>query len=276
MLLGSMESDMTCGTQAAQVLLEQRYKDMARRNIRPLPTFDEAGFRCCSQFEEDGILLYIFSLIGVTNKTAVEICAGDGIQCNSANLIINHGWHGYLFDGDRKNVVRGSQYYRRHKDTFLWPPKLTHAWITAENVDRTLQDAGVEGEVDLLSVDVDGMDYWIWKAINCINPRVVVCETHNVIPADKALTVPYDRSFKISVEDYHGASLAAMTKLAKEKGYRLAGTHRYGFNAFFIRNGVGEELLPAVGVQDCLLHPYAKHRSRDAWPKVGNLPWEQV
>src|SRR5262249_19682651 len=150
----------------------------------------------------------------------VEICAGNGRECLCANLIINHGWWGYLFDGDERNVNDGVRFFSNHKDTFLCPPKFTRAWITAENVNEEIARAGVKGVVDLLSLDIDGMDYWVWKAITIIEPRVVVCETHNQIPADQALTVPYDPNFVYKSEDFRGASLAAMCKLAKEKGYR--------------------------------------------------------
>jgi hypothetical protein len=263
-------------SQETQILLMLHYKDLVRRNIRPLPTFDEVGFRCHSQFEEDGILLYIFSLVGTTAKVAVEICAGDGTECNTTNLILNHGWNGFLFDGNPRLVEKGKDFFSKHKDTFLWPPQFNHAWITAENVNKVVRDAGTSGEIDLLSLDIDGMDYWIWKALDCIEPRVVVCETHNVIGPDKPLTVPYDPNFKIQIPDYRSASLAAMAKLASQKGYRLVGAHRYGFNAFFLRNGIGDDLLPSVPVSSCLLHPSAQHAMRETWPKVKDLQWVEV
>ena len=68
-----------------------------------MPSFREVGFKAYSQFEEDGILLYIFSIIGVSNKKVVEICVGDGTECMAANLLINHGWEGLLFDGSEEN-----------------------------------------------------------------------------------------------------------------------------------------------------------------------------
>jgi len=268
--------DKISNSQEIQVLLTQHYKSLLAGDQRPLPSFEEVGFRCHSQFEEDGILLYLFSIIGATNRTAVEICAGDGIQCNTANLIINHGWKGFLFDGELNNVEKGQKYYAANKKTFLWPPAFTQAWITAENVNEILKSAGVQGKIDLLSLDIDGMDYWVWKAIDCIQPRVIVCETHNVIPSEKALTVPYDAGFVVKTPDYHSASLAAMAKLAAEKGYRLVGTHRYGFNAFFVRNGIADGLLPAVSAASCLQHPYSKHARDVRWPKVKDLKWIEV
>jgi hypothetical protein len=259
----------------AQLALFHMYRDLVQRGV-PLPRLDEVGFRCHSQFEEDGILLFLFAVIGYGNKTAVEICAGNGIECNTANLILNHGWWGYLFDGDERRVAIGTAFYRDSVDTFLYPPRFKHAWITAENVNDLIRGAGIEGEIDLLSLDVDGMDYWIWRAIECIRPRVVVCETHNIIAPDDALTIPYDPHFVISVPDHHSASLAAMAKLAAEKGYRLVGTHRYGFNAFFILNGIADELLPAVTPRECLKDPYSREGHAVRWPRVSRREWVRV
>jgi hypothetical protein len=264
----------TMSSKEAQLALYHTYRDMASRGI--VPRFSDVGFRRHSQFEEDGILLFIFALIGTTNKTAVEICAGDGIECMSTNLILNHGWWGYLFDGNERKVERGRAFFRNAKDTFLYPPKFTHAWITAENVNDLISKSGIAGDIDLLALDIDGMDYWVWKAIKCIRPRVVVCETHNVIGAGDPLTIPYDPNFIITVPDYHSASLAAMTKLAEEKGYRLVGTHRYGFNAFFILKEVAADILPSVTPAQCLQDPYTLEARSVSWPKVKNMNWIRV
>jgi hypothetical protein len=241
-----------------------------------VPRFSDVGFRCHSQFEEDGILLFIFALVGTTNKKAVEICAGDGTECMSTNLILNHGWWGYLFDGNERKVGRGRVFFGHARDTCLHPPRFTHAWVTAENVNDLITAAGVGGDIDLLALDIDGMDYWVWKAIQCIRPRVVVCETHNIIDAGDALTVPYDPAFVITTPDYHSASLAAMTKLAEEKGYRLVGTHRYGFNAFFVLNDIAKDVLPSVTPAQCLQDPYTLNARAVRWPKVKDMNWTRV
>lgn len=243
---------------------------------KSVPCLSEVGFRCYSQFEEDGILLFIFALIGVTNKTVVEICAGDGRECMSTNLLLNHGWWGYLFDGDEKKVNKGRDFFKNSSDTFLYPPKFTHAWVTAENVNHLISEAGITGDIDLFSLDIDGMDYWVWKAITCVKPRVVVCETHNIIAPDLAITVPYDPKFIMTDPDYCSASLAAMTKLADEKGYRLVGTNRYGFNAFFILKELAVDLLPTVTPDQCLSDPFTKNARAMRWPKVKDKHWVNV
>jgi len=100
-----------------QLVLYHYYKDLASRG--QVPRFCDVGFRCHSQFEEDGKLLFIFALLGSTNKTTVEICAGDGTECMSANLILKHGWWGHLFDGDPGSVDRGRAFFGAARETFL-------------------------------------------------------------------------------------------------------------------------------------------------------------
>jgi hypothetical protein len=260
----------------AQKAVMQQYRLLASVGTDRLPALADVGFRKYSQFEEDGILLYIFSLVPPVNRTCVEICAGDGRQCNTANLIINHGWWGHLFDGDERNVTEGRAFFARHKDTFLHPPRFTKAWITAEHVNDLVAQSGARGPVDLLSLDIDGMDYWIWKAITVIEPQVVVCETHNPIPPDLALTVPYDPQFACQSENYRGASLAAMCKLGREKGYRLVGAHRFGFNAFFLKNGVGEQFFPEVDAASCVQDPFSELARRERWPLAKQFDWQKV
>lgn len=260
----------------AQKTLMHQYRLMASTGDMSPGSMREVGFRKYSQFEEDGILLYIFSLLPPVNRTCVEICAGDGRECNTANLIINHGWWGHLFDGNDQNVKTGKEFFSQCKDTFIYPPRFTKAWITAENVNELIATSGANGPIDLLSLDLDGMDYWIWKAITVIQPQVVVCETHNVIPADKALTVPYDPGFVYASSNYRGASLMAMCKLGREKGYRLVGTHRFGFNAFFVKNGLGEEFFPEVDVASCVQDPFSELARKERWPQVKECNWEQV
>jgi len=143
-------------------------------------------------------------------------------------------------------------------------------------VNGLLEKSGITGPIDLLSLDLDGMDYWIWNAITVIQPQVVVCETHNQIPHDRSLTVPSDPKFTFQSEDFRGASLGAMCKLAKRKGYRLIGVHRFGFNAFFLKNGVGEKFFPAVEPASCMSDPATQALLKEKWPEVRNFNWVEV
>jgi hypothetical protein len=158
---------LAAADKGTQILLALQYRQLLQGE-NTLPGFGDVEFRCYSQNGEDGILHYIFSLIGTTNKKSVEVCAGDGIECNSANLIINHGWVGLLFDGSENNVTIARQFYSKCQETYFYPPTLVHAWITAENINELISSHGFCGEIDLLSLDMDGVDYWIWKAIEVL------------------------------------------------------------------------------------------------------------
>ena len=266
----------------AQVLLRFGYQVLLNAGLK-LPSLDEVGFKVFSQTDEDGILLFIFSVIGTTNRMCVEICAGDGIECNTANLIINHGWYGLLVDGNEALVRRGLEFYKKHPFTFIWPPRFVHAWVTRDNVNKIIEENGFRGEIDLLSIDMDGVDYWIWEAIDVIDPRVVVVEYQDIIGPERALTVPYSDDFCArkypmtnGLPNFCGASLPAFVKLARKKGYRLVGCNRYGYNAFFIKNPIGEKEIPEVDIRECFKHPKVQWGMRERFPTVEDLPWVEV
>jgi hypothetical protein len=244
-------------------------------------SFKDYGFRVYSQYEEDGLLLFIFAAIGFETKRVVEMSAGDGRECMATNLIINHQFDGLLFDGSKQLVRAGRKFFAKHRDTFWNPPSFQHAWITAKSINDLLARHGFVGQVDLLSLDLDGIDYWIWKAIEVIQPRVCVFETNNIIPSDLALTVPYSDDFDSSWKKpppqqyFRSVSLKAMTELSNRKGYRLIGAHRHGFNVFFMRDDVGTEIFPAITVEQ--VHDNsATRKARIAWPSLKDLPWVTV
>ena len=131
----------------------------------------------------------------------------------------------------------------------------------------------------MLSIDIDGMDYWVWKAIEAISPRVVVAECNNLWEPEAAVTIPYDPNFVSDAPEYYaGASLAALNKLAREKGYRLIGANRYGFNAFFLRNDIDEaqKYFPEVTPAECQTHPYCVYARTVKKEKIAHRKWTNI
>lgn len=267
--------------QISQLSLRLQYRELARCNA-PLPALFETEFRAYSQNGEDGILWFLFSLLGTTNRRAVEICAGDGVECNAANLVINHTWSALLVDGDAAQIARGQDFYRQCRNTCVSPPVLAQAWITAETVNDIVAKHGFAGEIDLLSLDLDGNDYWVWKALTAVRPRVVVLEFNGSAGPDRRLTISYDPAFRFdfSITPYRvGASLAAFTALAAEKGYRLVGVQSLGFNAFFVREDVQSDWLPTRTPGEC----YAGTPRLSDWRPAhldqlltGDQSWDEV
>ncbi len=240
--------------QVSQRLLFHYYQDCAKAGKRI--ALSDTGFSNFTQFEDDGIILFLFATLGTTNKTYIEIGSDDGVNSNSANLILNFGWQGLFIDGNPSSIKRGRHFYHKYPTPWARPPKFLCAKLTRENVNQLIAEAGFTGEVDFLSIDIDGNDYWIWDALKVVNPRVVMIETHVEFGYNN-IVVPYDPGYFFPGKHpvYHGASPVAMNHLAKRKGYRLVGANSYGFNAVFVRNDTGQDLLPEVSVESILQHP---------------------
>ena len=251
--------------QIVQRSLFHQYQQLAKRD--ELPALCDTGFRVFSQFEEDGKLLFIFSVIGMNTRTFVEIGSDDGVNSNSANLYFNFGWHGLFVDGNPRSIKRGTRFFNKYPHPWFYKPKLVCAKVTRENINSLLADAGMKGEIDLLSIDIDGNDYWIWDAIEVVVPRVVIIETHNEFGLND-IVVPYDPGYSFPGKHpvYHGASPVAMTKLARKKGYRLVGANELGFNFIFIRNGIADQQIPEVSVESVLQHPSVEEGYRKFEP----------
>jgi hypothetical protein len=265
--------------QQIQRSVVNQYKLFKLQSRAPYKNIQEAGFRAYSQFEEDGIILYVLSMIGFKTRRVVEMCCGSGDECMATNLILNHGFDGYLFDGDAENVRRARAFFKAQQDCHLYGPTIIKSWITAENVNQLMVQAECVGEVDLFSLDIDGNDYWVLRALEAINPRLLILETHNVIPSDKSLTIPYRPDFSAhssTHEDFRGVSLLAMVKLCEKRGYRLIGAHRHGFNAFFLRNDEGIEFFPEVSIQQVHDNHWTRINQRNRWPPVAEMPWQIV
>lgn len=248
------------------------YSDCAK--MKEVPSITETGFRVFSQFEEDGKLLFIFSVLGMTNKTFVEFGSDDGVNSNSANLYFHHGWTGLYMDGNPKAIERGKRFFSKYPHPHMHPPKFVCSYINRENINRLLFEAGMTGEIGLLSIDIDGNDYWVWDSIEIIKPQVVIIETHNEFGLND-IVVPYDADYVYPGKHpvYHGASPTAMTKLAKKKGYRLVGANELGYNFIFIKNGLAEDLIPEVTPESLLHHP-SNMEARKRFEEVKD--WEYV
>jgi len=262
-----------------QVKLLEIYRRQSADNQGEKLNFENISFRNFSQNGEDGIILYIFAAIGFTNRKVIEIGCGNGVECNSANLLIHHDFEGLLIDADPMNIRYGKAYYRRHRDVRTWQPQLVDSLVTAENINNLIKQNDFQGAIDLLSIDIDGMDYWVWKAIETVSPRVVVAECNNLWEPEAVVTIPYDPNFVSDAPEYYaGASLAALNKLAREKGYRLIGANRYGFNAFFLRNDIdrAQKYFPEVTPAACQTHPYCVYARTVKKEKIAQREWTNI
>jgi len=193
---------------------------------------DQIGQHECKVFSqngEDGVIEFIFANIGTTNKRYVEFGCDGGHECQARYLTEQCGWSGLLMDGGD------------------WGPSVTKEFITAENVNDIFIKYGVPREPDLLSIDIDGNDYWVRKALMDYRPRVIVHDYNGLFKPPVSITIAYDPQFVWSGNDYATASLAAFVKLNKTMGYTLVYCEKNGVNAFFIRDDLIKGLkIPAM------------------------------
>lgn len=251
-----------------------------RESYRDLFGFDpRQSFAVFSQHEEDGILLELLRQTGAPVKTFVEIGVEHARECNTAILGFVLGWDGLMLEADPLSAAAADRFQRRMLKDRPNHVEVRRATVTPDNIDELLG----EGELGVLSIDVDGPDYWLWKAVRRARPRLVIIEYNASLGRESALTIPYRPGFCAASAHwsgyYHGASLAALEKLGREKGYDLVAVCSAGVNAFFVRRDVRPATLPAAHAAD-IYRPHAarcrKHSPEEQWDLIRDLPYEYV
>ena len=211
-------------------------------------------FRVFSQNGEDGVIQFLLSRVTVEKKLFVEFGVGDYSEANTRFLALHDHWSGLVLEGSERDVAR------LKRDPTFWRYDITavSAFVTRENIDSLLAANGMTGEIGLLSIDVDGNDYWIFDSISVVRPAIVIIEYNHRFGADRAVTVPYDPAFRRDRAHhshiYYGASLRALCLVANRKGYAFVGCESFGVNAFFVRGDLMTDRLREVSILDGYRH----------------------
>jgi hypothetical protein len=201
---------------------------------------------------EDGIIAYLLRNLEMGIKSFVDIGSGDCITGNCASLAVHYHWGGVFLDANQNQLSIGKRFhYKNNKIKFV------KSFVEPETINKLLSELCIEKEIGLLSIDIDGNDYWIWKAIEVIKPAIVVVEAKIEFGVMDVI-VPYRKMHgRESNRMYNGASVKAFEKLGKRKGYKLVGANKQGYNLFFVRADAvvnalsAEELLADNNIQQC-------------------------
>ena len=224
------------------------------------------GIKIYSQNEEDGIILYILKHIGIKTKKFIEIGIENGSECNTTNLLKNFGWSGLQIEGNKKFYQDAKIKIKEMLTEKIKKLKLLNVFVTKKNINQILRKNSFDKEIDLLSIDIDGNDFWIWKAIRSIKPRIVIIEYNSFFGPNKSATIKYNPKFNWDHRNkrcYYGASLKALEKLGKKKKYSLVGVDKNGVNAFFIRNDLARKInLRSKKVEDVYLDNIREARNK--------------
>jgi len=231
-------------------------------------------FQVYSQWGEDGTIQRLIRNVQMENKIFVEFGVQDYMESNTRFLLVNNNWSGLIIDGSEENIeyVKKDPIYWRHN------LKAIAAFIDSENINSLLESNGVVGDIGILSIDIDGNDYWVWEAINVISPRIVICEYNSLFGAKKKVTIPYKNNFVRSKAHhsnlYYGASISALATLGRQKEYALVCSNMAGNNLFFVRR----DLLNNVIRENTQEHAYVEalfRESRDSLGKLSYLPFNE-
>lgn len=209
--------------------------DQVRRKEK-IDTLADVEFQVFSQFGEDGIIEWLVSKLGLENDTFVEFGVENYAESNTRFLLLNRNWKGLVMDGSQQHMdhLRSTATYWRND------LQAHQAFVTAENIDGLLAQNGFRGPLGLLSVDIDGNDYWVLKALEGVSPDLLIVECNPIFGDKHAVTVAYDPQFE-RFRAHHsgllfGASIMAIRELAESRGYVFLGTCRNGLNAFFVKD----------------------------------------
>lgn len=226
-------------------------------------------FRIHSQFGDDGIIQWLIARLPGLPKLFVEFGVEDYTEANTRFLMVNNAWRGLVMDGSHENIRRlqGCGWFWRHDLTAI------SRFLTRENVDRSINDWAKGNDVGLMHIDVDGNDYWLWDAVHCITPGIVIMEYNAGFGAERPITIPYRADFNRFAAhrsgQYFGASLPALAHLADTKGYALVGVNSAGNNAYFVSRKLLDGHIKAIDVQDA----FVTSQFRDSRDDNGRLDY---
>ncbi|TPG08652.1 hypothetical protein EAH88_10455 [Rhodanobacter glycinis] len=234
----------------------------------------DVEFRVYSQWGDDGIIQWIISHLPSIPKRFIEFGVEDYSESNTRFLMVNNNWTGLVMDGSPENI------YRLRRRKWFWRYGLTAlpCFVTRDNVNSLIADWVANREIGLLHIDVDGNDYWLWDAIRCISPSICIMEYNAVFGSERAVTIPYSADFRRFDAhysgQYFGASLAALTMLARARGYALIGTNSAGNNAYYVRTDLLNNDLRELGVAEAFTTPNFRD-SRDRRRRLDYLSHDQ-
>jgi hypothetical protein len=249
-----------CASRTMVFALDEQRREQQTRwlQARDLRAYERKVF---SQNGEDGIIQEILYRIGTGTRYFVEFGVESGIECNCARLALEEGWRGLFMESVDKDFERLCERYRAFPDV-----RCVKAMITSQNIEALLAGNGVPCDLDLLSIDIDGNDYWVWKAIQRWRPRLVVMEYNPNYPPSKKWVMTENPTHRWGGTSYFGASLASLTALGRAKGYTLVGTNSRGVNSFFVRDDL---VTPEKFLDPCVHYHYT---APDVGPFLGGNP----
>lgn len=241
----------------------------SNRRLSGIEKLTDIEYQVFSQWGDDGIIQWLVAKLPINSRRFVEIGIEDYSESNTRYLLMHDNWSGLVVDSDSANIskIQAAHYFWKHE------LQAVPSFVNADNINGLLKQHGYAGDIGLLHIDIDGMDYWVWKALNVVQADIVIMEYNSVFGSERALTVPYAAEFARTQAHfsnlYFGASLLALCDLAEEKGYAFIGCNSAGNNAYFVRLEIFDDRLPQLTPQQ----GYVESKFRESRSESGQLSY---
>ncbi len=225
-----------------ELVIKAKLLSLKNKNLKKIKDLSEVEFQVYSQWGEDGIIDWLVNKSPDIPKSFLEIGTENYKESNTRFLLINKNWDGFIIEADKSSVkdIKSQRIYWRHNLT------VENTFISQNNINTIIKKNNIPRKLGLLSLDIDGVDYWILKKLSVLDPSIIICEYNSLFGQKKAITVPYKNNYIRSNEHFsnlfYGASIRAFINLLKKRNYFFIGTNSAGNNAFFVKQNIWKKI----------------------------------
>ena len=233
----------------------QLFERHLEQNLNKITSIEETFFKVFSQDYEDGIIQYLIKSLGLKNIKFVEIGTQDYSESNTRYIFETMRCEGLIIDPTPNLKKKINSFLRTWKNTLT----IHNDFINSNNVVEIIEKNSFEKNLDIFSLDIDGIDYWILEKLPKKIAKIFIIEYNPYFGSKKEICAPnieyFDRFKYHSTGFCWGASLKAIIKLMKQKGYTFIGTNNLNVNSFFVQ----DEFISKIGFNLPNLNDLSKH-----------------
>ena len=220
----------------SKLMLGSIFLKLAKTEYDTIKNLQEAEYKIFSQTGEDGIIDFLTSKLHISNSKFVEIGVGDYSECNTRYIYEKSFSKGLIVDIEHDLKKKVS----KNIDLCRGLLEIENIEVSALNINQILEKYELNEKLDLFSIDIDGIDYWVIEKLKSRISKIFVAEYNPTFGHNLEISIPNIKNFNRFQAHYsgcyYGASLKAIIKLMHSKGYEFLGTNKLNFNAFFVES----------------------------------------
>ena len=245
-----------------ELILKAKLLSVKNKNFKKIKDLSDVEFQVYSQWGEDGIIDWLINKFPEIPKSFLEIGTQDYRESNTRFLLINKNWDGFLIEADKTAIrdIKSQRIYWKHN------LRAINEFITKDNINNIIKKFDIPRKLGLLSLDIDGVDYWVLSKLSALDPTIIVCEYNSLFGQKKSVTVPYKNNFIRSEEHYsnlyYGASINAFIDLMKKKNYFFVGSNSAGNNAFFVKKNLWNKVKKLIIKKKVFVSKFRESRNK--------------